>query len=48
VPAASDPVWVELATRGRAHASADDLLGDAFELDASDRRALDGLVPDSR
>lgn len=48
VPAASDPVWAELAARGRAHAEGDDLLGDVFALDASDRRALAGLVADSR
>jgi hypothetical protein len=48
VPPASHPVWADLAARGRAHAPADDLLGDAFGLDAADRRALAGLVPDSR
>ncbi|HXH62988.1 MAG TPA: hypothetical protein VNG95_02325, partial [Gemmatimonadales bacterium] len=48
VPVASDPVWAELAARGRAHAPADDLLEEVFGLDASDRRALAGLIADSR
>jgi hypothetical protein len=48
MPAAAESVWIELAARGRAHAPADDILGDALGLDASDRRALAGLVADSR
>ena len=40
VPAAASPLWVELARRGQRYEPADDLVADAFELDAADRRAL--------
>lgn len=44
VPPAESPVWPELARRGERREPADDLIADAFELDAADRRAL---APDS-
>jgi hypothetical protein len=40
VPPADSPVWTELARRGGAHESSDDLVADLFCLDAADRRAL--------
>ena len=40
VPAQESVVWAELARRGRCCESADDLVADAFQLDAADRRAL--------
>jgi hypothetical protein len=40
VPAAASPLWAELARRGQRCEPADDLVADAFELDAADRRAL--------
>ncbi|HEY6807769.1 MAG TPA: hypothetical protein VI160_03185, partial [Gemmatimonadales bacterium] len=48
VPPAAHPAWIELAARGRTHAAADDLLAEVFGLDAADRRALGGVLPDSR
>ena len=40
VPAAASLLWAELSRRGQRCESADDLVADAFELDAADRRAL--------
>ena len=40
VPTHGSAVWAELARRGKSCEPADDLLADAFELDAADRRAL--------
>lgn len=40
VPPAASPHWLELARLGRQRESDDDLVADAFELDANDRRAL--------
>ncbi len=40
VPARASPVWAELARRGQRCEPADDLVADAFQLDAADRRAL--------
>jgi hypothetical protein len=40
VPASSSPLWPELARRGQRCETADDLVADAFALDAADRRAL--------
>ncbi len=40
VPPCESPVWVELARRGQRCEPADDLIADAFELDAADCRAL--------
>ncbi len=40
VPAQESPVWAELTRRGECCESADDLVADAFQLDAADRRAL--------
>jgi len=40
VPAHGSAVWVELARRGQCCEPADDLVAEAFQLDAADRRAL--------
>ena len=40
VPPQESPVWAELTRRGECCESADDLVADAFQLDAADRRAL--------
>ena len=40
IPPHESPVWAELARRGGRCEPADDLIADAFELDAADRRAL--------
>ena len=40
VPAQESPVWAELTRRGECCESANDLVADAFQLDAADRRAL--------
>ena len=40
IPPRESPVWSELARRGNARESADDLVADAFHLDDADRRAL--------
>jgi len=40
IPPQESPVWSELARRGNARESADDLVADAFHLDDTDRRAL--------
>lgn len=40
VPAQASPVWAELARRGQCCETADELVAEAFQLDAADRRAL--------
>jgi Eco57I restriction-modification methylase len=44
VPAASSPVWAELARHGQRCEPADDLIADVFQLDAADRRTLAGAA----
>ena len=44
VPATPSPVWAELARRGQRCEPADDLIADAFQLDAADRHALAGAT----
>jgi hypothetical protein len=46
VPAADPQVWHALAEQGRQCASADDMIGDLYQLDAADRRALDRAAAD--
>ena len=46
VPPAGSAMWTRLADCGHARATDDDAVADAFELDASDRRALDRLAAD--
>jgi hypothetical protein len=46
VPPQSSPVWARLAECGRTLTTDDDLVADAFELDAAERRALGRLAPD--
>jgi len=41
IPGADSPVWAVLAALGALQEPADDLVADAFELDHTDRRALD-------
>ena len=41
VPSAGSPVWAALAALGASRQPADDIVADAFELDETDRRALD-------
>jgi hypothetical protein len=45
-PRADSPAWATLAQLGRGSAPADEVVGDALELERADRRVLERLAPD--